>query len=232
MLAILTAVSRLFCLFLKISPGQNFPEPLTRAEEEECFRRMREGDAGAREKLIEHNLRLVAHIVKRYYSGAKDQDDLISIGTVGLIKAVDSFDRGNGARFATYASKCLQNEILMYFRAQKKIGCEVSINDAIDTDKDGNPLTFGDIVSTEDTIAEDIDLKISCERALRSVDVWLDGREKRVIVLRYGLNGEKALTQRETAQRLGVSRSYISRIEKTALEKLKAALERNPGNGR
>ena len=225
--ALISALSRLFCVFLKVTPG-NFPPALSRAEEEECFRRMRLGDMKAREKLIEHNLRLVAHIVKRYYSGAKDQDDLISIGTVGLIKAVDSFDSANGARFATYASKCLQNEILMYFRTQKKTACEVSVNDVLDVDKDGNPLTFGDIVSTEDTIAEDIDLKISCERALRSVDRCLDGREKQVVVLRYGLNGGRALTQRETAHRLGVSRSYISRIEKTALEKLRSALERDP----
>ena len=222
--AILAALARLFCVFLKVSPGQSFPDALPREEERECFARMKAGDASAREKLIEHNLRLVAHIVKRYYPNAKDQEDLISIGTVGLIKAVDTFDEKNGVRFATYASKCLQNEILMYFRSQKKTSCEVSINDAVDVDKDGNPLTFGDIVSTEDTIAEEIDLRVSCEKALAAVDRCLDPRERRVIILRYGLSGGDPLTQRETAARLAVSRSYISRIEKTALEKLRAEL--------
>ena len=223
--AMISALARLFCVFLKVTPGGSFPGALSREEEAECFRRMRGGDAFAREKLIEHNLRLVAHIVKRYYPNAKDQDDLISIGTVGLIKAVDTFDDKNGVRFATYASKCLQNEILMYFRSQKKTACEVSINDAIDVDKDGNPLTFGDIVSTEDTIAEDIDLRVSCEKALSAVDRCLDPRERSVIILRYGLSGDDPLTQRETAARLSVSRSYISRIEKTALEKLRAELK-------
>lgn len=223
--SILSALARLFCVFLKITPGQSFPEALPRGEEEECFIKMKSGDTAARERLIEHNLRLVAHIVKRYYPNAKEQDELISIGTVGLIKAVDTFNAENGARFATYASKCIQNEILMYFRSQKKTACEVSINDAIDVDKDGNPLTFGDIVSTEDTIAEDIDMRVSCEKAIAAVYRCLDGRERNVIILRYGLSGGEPLTQRETAARLSVSRSYVSRIEKTAIEKLRAELK-------
>ncbi|MBO4216537.1 MAG: RNA polymerase sporulation sigma factor SigK [Clostridia bacterium] len=224
--AILSALAKLFCVFLKVTPVRNFPEALSRAEEERCFSEMKKGDAKPREKLIEHNLRLVAHIVKRYYPNAKEQDELISIGTVGLIKAVDTFNAENGARFATYASKCIQNEILMYFRSQKKTACEVSINDAIDVDKDGNPLTFGDIVSTEDTIAEDIDTRVSCEKALSAVYRCLDERERKVVILRYGLSNEEPLTQRETAARLSVSRSYISRIEKNALEKLRAELKR------
>lgn len=159
-------ISRLFCLFLKVSGTKSFPPPLPPEEEAECFRKAKKGDRKAREILIEHNLRLVAHIVKKYYSTYKNQEDLVSIGTVGLIKAIDSFVFPNGARFATYASKCLQNEILMYFRSQKKASCEVSINETIDIDKDGNPLTYIDIISCEDTIAEDIDLKISSKKAI------------------------------------------------------------------
>ncbi|MBO5744641.1 MAG: sigma-70 family RNA polymerase sigma factor, partial [Clostridia bacterium] len=131
-------------MFLHISDGKSFPAPLSKEEEEECFKKMKKGDMKAREKLIEHNLRLVAHIVKKYYTCAEDQEDLISIGTIGLIKAIDSFDYKNGARFATYGAKCLQNEILMYFRQKKKLCAEVSIDEAIDTDKDGNPLTYLD----------------------------------------------------------------------------------------
>ena len=156
-------------LFLKVSYTQSFPPPLSKQEEEECFRRMAEGDKKAREKLIEHNLRLVAHIVKKYYTTDTEQEDLISIGTIGLIKAIDSFNSKNGARFATYAGKCLQNEILMYFRSQKKTANEVSINEAIDTDKEGNPLTYSDIISVEDTIAEDLDIAMRSEAAKKII---------------------------------------------------------------
>lgn len=186
---------------------------------------MKEGDVKAREKLIEHNLRLVAHIVKKYYTTAEDQDDLISIGTIGLIKAVDTFNYENGARFATYASKCLQNEILMYFRSKKKTSCEVSINETIDIDKDGNPLTYMDIISCEDTIADDIDKKIKSAKALRVINNALTDRERKIIVLRYGLGDIKPVTQREIASMLGISRSYVSRIEKAALDKIYEALE-------
>ncbi len=182
----------------------------------------------AREKLIEHNLRLVAHIVKKYYTSNKNQDDLISVGTIGLIKAIDSFDITNGARFATYASKCLQNEILMYFRSQKKSACEVSINETIDTDKDGNPLTYIDIISVDDTIAEDLDLKFKSRRALEIVNNILEPRERQIIIMRYGLGGAPAITQRETAAKLGISRSYVSRIEKAALEKISKYLSHSP----
>ena len=151
-------------MFLKVSEGDAFPPPLSAKEEAECFERMKNGDKKAREKLIRHNLRLVAHIVKKYYSGG-NQEDLISTGTVGLIKAVDSFDPKNGARFATYASKCLQNEILMQFRAQKKYQNEVSVNDTIDTDKDGNPLTYSDIIAVDDTIVDDLDMKMKLKKS-------------------------------------------------------------------
>lgn len=217
-------MSNFLYLFLKVSYSQTFPPPLSPSEEAECFRKMRAGDQKAREKLIEHNLRLVAHIVKKYYASGVDQDDLISIGTIGLIKAIDSFNCENGARFATYAAKCLQNEILMHFRSRKKLTNEVSISEPIDTDKDGNPLTYSDIISIDDTIAEDLDRKCKSRRAMEIVNNRLDPREKEIIILRYGLNGKKPITQRETAEMLGISRSYVSRIEKAALEKIEKNL--------
>ena len=214
-------ISRLFCLFLKVSGTGSFPPPLSHAEERECFIKARGGDREAREALIEHNLRLVAHIVKKYYPTCRNQDDLVSIGTVGLIKAIDSFDITNGARFATYASRCLQNEILMYFRSQKKTACEVSINETIDIDKDGNPLTYIDVISCEDTIAEDIDLRLNSKKAIDLINTVLTDRERQIIVLRYGLNNRKPVTQREIAAAFGISRSYVSRIEKRAIDKLR-----------
>ncbi len=209
---------------LRVSGSNNFPPPLPAGQEKELFVKAREGDMYARERLIEHNLRLVAHIVKKYYVGSKNPEDLMSIGTIGLIKAIDSFDVSNGARFATYASRCVQNEILMYFRSQKKLLNEVSINEAIDMDKDGNPLTYIDIISCEDTIAEDIYSRINCKKAVEIIKNKLSEREKEIIVLRYGLNGRPAKTQREIAAMLGISRSYVSRIEKAALEKIKESL--------
>ncbi len=221
MFATISAIAvGLFYLILGVSPSQSFPAPLSAKEERALFAKMRSGDDSARTKLIEHNLRLVAHIVRKYYFSNKNQDDLISIGSIGLVKAIDSFDSTNGARFATYGAKCIQNEILMYFRAQKKLSNEVSINETIDIDRDGNPLTYEDIISCEDTIAEDIDRKLHTKKAVRLISEVLTKREKTIIVLRYGLNNRKAMTQREVAKHLGISRSYVSRIEKSALEKL------------
>ncbi|MBQ4064506.1 MAG: RNA polymerase sporulation sigma factor SigK [Clostridia bacterium] len=219
-------LSRLFCLFLRVSGPNSFPEPLSKDEQTALFIKARDGDKLAREKLIEHNLRLVAHIVKKYYSGAKNQEDLVSIGTVGLIKAIDSFDIRKGAKFTTYASKCLQNEILMYFRSQKKSSCEVSLSETIDTDKDGNPLTYSDIIYCDDTIAEDIDVKLNSGKAISIIRSVLCPREREIIVLRFGLHNEKPITQREIAEKLGISRSYVSRIEKSAIEKIRAEFER------
>ena len=209
---------------LRISGGGSFPKPLTAEEERMYLKRSAEGDLEARNILIERNLRLVAHIMKKYYSQSADQEDLISIGTIGLIKAIDSFNIDNGARFATYAGKCLQNEILMYFRAQKKQSMENSLSDAVDVDKDGNPLTYMDILSVDDDIIDEIDLRIRSAKLYKAISEKLDDRERTVITLRYGLNGGRCYTQREVAERLGISRSYVSRIEKVALEKIREAL--------
>lgn len=223
---ILGAIFGFAYMFLKVSDSDAFPPPLSAEEETKYFEEMKRGNREARQELIKHNLRLVAHIVKKYYAG-QNQDELISVGTVGLIKAVDSFDPSNGTRFATYAAKCLQNEILMYFRSQKKFQNEVSVNDTIDTDKDGNPLTYGDIISTEEDIVDTLDTKLRSKKALDFVRHGLNDRERKIIILRYGLGGRRAYTQRETAAVLGISRSYVSRIEKTALDKLRAFMKKN-----
>ncbi len=225
MLAILTLLfSGAAAAFLQISGTHSFPKPLTADEETRLFHAMREGDAEARRILICRNLRLVSHIVRKYYPGAQNTDDLISIGTVGLIKAVDTFDPDKGAHFATYASRCLQNEILMHFRSQKKFASEVSMQETIDTDREGNPLTYMDIIAEEDTIAEDLDRKMHCDRVRHLVYTVLDSREREIILLRFGLSGKAALPQRLCAEKLGISRSYVSRIEKGALEKLRRHL--------
>ncbi len=213
--------SGLVFLFLRVTANASFPPPLSEKEEREYFQRCKNGDEKARRVLIERNLRLVAHIAKKYYSSGYDNDDLISIGTIGLIKAIDSFNIDNGTRFATYAGKCLQNEILMHFRSQKKLSNETSLSDAVETDKDGNPLTYMDIISVDDDIADKIDLKIKTEILVKAIKNLLTKREKQIIVLRYGLGFSKPITQREVAKKLGISRSYVSRIEKGAIEKLK-----------
>jgi RNA polymerase sporulation-specific sigma factor len=191
-------------------------------EEEEHYVQLwvEQGDPEARNILIERNLRLVAHVMKKYYTVGEDMDDLLSIGTIGLIKAIDSFKFDCGARFATYAAKCIQNEILMYFRSQKKLQGEVSINETIDVDKDGNPLTYIDIISVDDTIADDIDKKISIKKMYSLINRILTSRERQIIIMRFGLDGSDPQTQREIASALNISRSYVSRIEKGALEKL------------
>lgn len=219
---LLNIVSKCFCLLLRTSDTHSFPPPLSKEEEHELFVRTRKGDPAARNKLIEHNLRLVAHIVKKYYTGAPDQDDLISVGTIGLIKAIDSFNIENGARFATYAGKCLQNEILMYFRSQKKHSGVTSINEPVDIDKDGNPLTYLEIIASPDDIVDSIDRKIKLEKIIKAIKNVLTERERKIIMLRYGLNKSgRHYAQRDVAQMLGISRSYVSRIEKSAIDKIR-----------
>ena len=220
---LISMLSNFVHLILGMNTPQSFPPPLSSKQEREYFAQMESGDENARQELILHNLRLVSHIVRKYYASSKNQDDLVSVGVIGLVKAVDSFKTSNGARFATYAAKCIQNEILMYFRSQKKLSAEVSINETIDIDKDGNPLTYIDVISCDESIPSDIEKKIDSQRALRYVNTYLDERERQIITLRYGLSGDEPMTQKEVAASLGISRSYVSRIEKTALERLLAA---------
>ena len=205
---------------------KSFPPPLTTKEESELLRRSADGDNEARHILIERNLRLVAHVIKKYQHLEDDTEDLLSIGTIGLIKAVSSFSFRKGTRFATFAAKCIENEILMYFRSLKKTAGDVSINDPIDSDKDGNPLTLLDVVADEGNIADLIDEKMEGEKLRTLVATRLEPRERIIVRLRYGLDGDAPLTQREIAKKLRISRSYVSRIEKRALEKLREGLER------
>ena len=205
--------------------ASSFPQPLTEQEEQIYVEKSQQGDAEARGKLIEHNLRLVAHIAKKYMSPGASQDDLISIGTIGLIKAVNTYTASRATRLATYAAKCIENEILMSIRASKRIKQEVSLSLPIGTDKDGNEISFNDILGTDtDEIVEDISLKIQVTKLYRAIAEQLSPREQRVIIQRYGLDGGEARPQREIAKQLGISRSYVSRIEKRALEKLRSGL--------
>ena len=219
-------LAQLVFLCLRVLNSSSFPPALEKKVEEDLFLKMKEGDENARQKLIEHNLRLVAHIIKKYDSDRDEQEDLISVGTIGLIKAIDSFRPTLGNRFATYAGKCIQNEILMYFRSQKKYAVETSLGEAIEVDKDGNPLTIFDVMRVEDNIVEEIALKGQTGLALSAVKTLLDERERLVISMRFGLNGKKCATQREVAAKMGISRSYVSRIEKGALEKLRRFMEK------
>lgn len=188
---------------------------------------MGQGDEKARAKLIEHNLRLVAHIVKKYYASTNDQDDLISIGTIGLIKAVNTFSYDRNIRFSTYAAKCVENEILMYFRKIHKTAKDVYINAPLDGEDDGNSITLMDIFSDEESIIDNIDIKMKSEKLYKFIDNALTDREKEIIVLRYGLFCKRPQTQREIAKSLNISRSYVSRIEKKALEKLRIEFDKS-----
>lgn len=214
-------ISSIYYFALHVANPGSFPPPLSAKKEEELLELNAKGDNDARNMLIEHNLRLVAHIVKKYYTTGCDQDDLISIGTIGLIKAISTFNSEKGIRLATYAARCIENEILMYFRNLKKTAQDVYISDPIDTDKDGNALTLIDVIADDNDIAEEIETKIKLDRLKVLLGGTLDKREKAIIDMRYGLNGCEELTQREIAKKLGISRSYVSRIEKAALEKLR-----------
>lgn len=222
---ILSFIFHIYHLILGVSTPNKFPPPLSSEEEKKHFFLAKEGNKESREKLILHNLRLVSHIVRKYYSNAPDSEDLVSIGVIGLVKAVDTFKCETGIRFATYAARCIQNEILMHFRVQKKRMGEVSLGETIDIDRDGNPLTYMDIICTNENLGEELDKKVQIERALLLVNNTLDEREKQIIIMRYGLFGlKKSYTQKEIAEKLNISRSYVSRIEKSALDKLREKL--------
>lgn len=195
----------------------SFPKPLSKKDEDICLKRMKDGDNEAKDKLIRHNLRLVAHIVKKYYLSKSDPDDLISIGTIGLIKAVNTFRPDKGIRLSSYASRCIENEILMYFRSAKKSSMDISINEPIETDKNGNVLTLMDTIATDDSVVEKIYTKMNISKLKTIMVKNLSDRERTILCLRYGLGGIKPLPQREVAKRLGISRSYVSRIEKKAI---------------
>lgn len=202
-----------------------FPKPLSKREEEDALKKAGEGDQDAKDLLIKHNLRLVVHIIKKYYAGYSDQDDLVSIGTVGLIKGINSFRPEKGTKLATYAAKCIENEILMYFRGMKKTSQDISMSDPIDTDSEGNPLTLADIISTDDTIVDDIDYKLKCRKLKKLISEIENPRDKTIIILRYGFDGNEPKTQQEVADLLGISRSYVSRIETRILSHLRKRLE-------
>ena len=204
--------------------GGAFPRPLSPEEEADCIARMAAGDRAARDELIEHNLRLVAHIEKKYYAEPAEQDDLISIGTIGLIKAVGTYKPDKKVRLATYAARCIENEILMHFRAGRKSAGEVSLSEPQDGDDDAGSLRLLDMIAVEDERLHQIEMSDRYEQLYRGLRTRLDGREREIIALRYGLDGGDPLTQREIAKKLGISRSYVSRIEKKALGKLADAL--------
>ena len=225
----LSAALLLLCnsLFLSLplpgSPG-SFPKPLSPARERECLERAAAGDLEARNTLVEHNLRLVAHIIKKYYTQTADQEDLISIGTIGLIKAVNTFRPDKKIKLTTYASRCIENEILMYFRSQRKLQGEVSLNEALDTGPDGDALCLSDVVGEEDTMLDQLQDKENRLLIRRLVSELLTPREADIIRRRYGLDGRVPQTQRQVAAAYHISRSYVSRLEKKALLKLETAL--------
>ncbi len=210
---------------LQLNTG-SFPKPLSEEEERYYLALAQQGDLEARNVLIERNLRLVAHIMKKYYAQTADQEDLISIGTIGLIKGITTFDLSKGARLATYAARCVENEILMHFRSQKKSAQDVSLSDYIETGTDGAPLQLMDVVSEDCDLLEQVCSQEMVQQLRQAIDRCLSEQERQVIVLRYGLNGQQAKRQREVADITGISRSYVSRIEKRALEKLRAEMER------
>lgn len=217
-------LSNMLCLILHVTDTDAFPKPLSKKDERDLLEKMSQGDENAKKKLIEHNLRLVAHIVKKYYANYSEQDDLISIGTIGLIKGINSFNYKKGTKLATYCARCIENEILMYFRNCKKTSQEISFSEPIDTDSEGNPLTLMDIIAIDDTIVEDIDTKNKLVKLAEIINNINDERDKTILIKRYGLDGLPPLTQKEIANELNISRSYVSRIEKRILEEIKALI--------
>ncbi len=217
---------RLFFFTGSVRDEGSYPRPLSPKEEAKCLALAREGDAAARDKLIRHNMRLVAHIVKKY-AGAAETDDMISVGSIGLIKAINTYEPSRGTRLATYTARCIENEVLMFIRAGKKHRANVSLSDPVGTDKDGNELTIMDLLfEKEDKVFGSVEQSLMLEKFLSAVKRLLDERETQVICMRYALTGGAPQPQREVARRLKISRSYVSRIEKRALEKLRAGLRR------
>ena len=222
MFDLIAMLGQYVCFFiLHVCGGGSFPKPLSEKQEREYLRKMHEGDIGARNKLVEHNLRLVAHIIKKYYGVQTEQDDLVSIGTIGLIKAIDTFKPDKNIRLSSYASRCIENEILMHFRSAKKTAQDVSLNETIDTDKDGNPLTLMDIMAVDDNILDELDRKLNGRKLGQFIREELTDRERQIIIMRYGLGGREPMTQKKVAKIMNISRSYVSRIETKALKKLK-----------
>lgn len=217
----------IFTFILHICGNGKFPKPLSEEKEKEYLLKCKNGDIKARNILVEHNLRLVAHIIKKYYAVNVDQDDLVSIGTIGLIKAINTFDMDKNIKLSSYASRCIENEILMHFRNLKKSSQNVSLEDAVDIDKDGNTLKLMDLLSIDDDFADNLDKKLNLQKINKYLTETLTKRELQIINLRYGLNGSKPLTQREVSSIMNISRSYVSRIEKKALEKLKERYDNN-----
>ena len=213
--------SNLLVFILHVTNMESFPPPLSKKEETEAIEKLAMGDTAAKDKLIKHNLRLVAHIIKKYYSTYNDQDDLISIGTIGLIKGINSFKPEKGTKLATYVSRCIENEILMYFRNIKKTSQEISFNEPIDVDNEGNPLTLIDIIAVDDNIIDDIDYKNKLKKSIEIINNIKSKRDRKIIIMRYGLDGNIPKTQREVAKELNISRSYVSRIEKRIIETIR-----------
>lgn len=216
----LTFLSKVFCFTSYVNNKGSFPQPLSVEEERECLERAHAGDGAAREKLIRHNLRLVAHIVKKY-SNAGEADDLISVGSIGLIKGIETFEYGKGSQLATYAAKCIENEILMYIRANKKHRSNVSLTESVGVDKEGNEITLMDIIPMKgESVFQKVETGILMEKVRKVIDTTLTGREHRIVCLRYGIGYPRAYTQLEIAAMLKISRSYVSRIEKKAIGKI------------
>ncbi len=217
-----TIFESLVFLISFVSDSNSFPKPLSAKEEKLYIEKMKNGDEEAKAKLIEHNLRLVAHIAKKYSGTIRDSEDLISLGTIGLIKGINSFDSSKGTRLVTYAARCIENEILMLMRSNKKSQGDVSLNDPIGCDKEGNQILLMDIIGTdEEDVIKEIDRKAQIKKLYHNIATRLDNREREIIKMRYGLNDGNEMTQFEIAEIMGISRSYVSRIEKKAIEKLK-----------
>ncbi|MDO5123480.1 MAG: RNA polymerase sporulation sigma factor SigK [Eubacteriales bacterium] len=217
-----------FCyvFILHVCKGGTFPKPLSQKDELIYLEKAKNGDVAARNKLVEHNLRLVAHIVKKYYTTQSDYDDLVSIGTIGLIKAINTYDLDKKIKLSSYASRCIENEILMHFRNGRKSSHDLSLSETIETDKDGNPLSLIDVLADERDFTRDLEMKINSQKLKEYIESELDERERIVIIRRFGLDGREPLTQREVADELKISRSYISRIEKKALASLRKRYEK------